>query len=452
MAYKPFAFSVSLRTGLLLINLVTLAFLFARRDLFFTQFILLLLLIYQIYELTRFITQTNRALARFLSALQYGEYSVHFSGQGDSSFSRLYAAFDQVLASYQRVNAEKQARLQYLELIFTHLDAGVLILSAEQEAVFMNAAAGDMLQIPAGSHWQYIKVVQPNLTSQIDALVDGGRTMVELHSSGNNQLLSVHVTALQVLGKPHRLITLQDIKPEIEQKETEAWYQLIRVLTHEIMNSVTPICSLTETATALLQDASGRQRKAIDLSEDTLSDIRFSLRTIAKRSEGMLHFVENYQKLSRIPQPQLHLVSVSDLLASVGQLMQGEALKRNISLQVRKPQPDCMIQADTKLIEQVLINLVQNSLDALVKTPEPSLVLSCVVDGPYIILEVTDNGAGIEANNMTKIFMPFYSTKVEGSGIGLSLGRQIMRLHRGTLQASSEKGVRTIFQMKFLSS
>jgi two-component system nitrogen regulation sensor histidine kinase NtrY len=240
---------------------------------------------------------------------------------------------------------------------------------------------------------------------------------------------------------------VQNIQGELEEKELEAWQNLIRVLTHEIMNSITPISSLASTA----YDLMGSQRTGGGASSDEAAgDIRGALETIHKRSQGLLHFVETYRTLTRIPKPRFQVVRVSDLFGRLRNLMTPQVSAKSLRLETGIDPGDLELNADPGLLEEVLINLVTNAVQALAGVPGGAIRVRAFLDGRgKVVVDVTDNGPGITAEQLEKIFVPFYTTKPSGSGIGLSLCRGIMRMHRGTILARSTPGVETVFTLKF---
>jgi nitrogen fixation/metabolism regulation signal transduction histidine kinase len=251
------------------------------------------------------------------------------------------------------------------------------------------------------------------------------------------------------MGEPYRIITFGDIKNEIEGKEIEAWHKLIRILTHEMMNSVTPLVSLTETMLMILEDENGSQKPLSAITEDNIADIRFSLKTIQKRSGGILHFLNDYRQLTRIPVPRVEQVNVAALFESVARLMQGEISKHDVKMVLRSISPELSVRADARLLEQVLINLLTNSLQALEGIQHPEIELAAYTKENRLILQVSDNGKGIDADKLDKIFIPFYSTKAEGSGIGLPVSKQIMFSHGGSIKVNCQKGTKTSFLLQF---
>ncbi|MBC7922287.1 MAG: GHKL domain-containing protein [Ferruginibacter sp.] len=449
MAYRRFSVRVTLRLVALLANLVTLAFIFARTELFFSQLILLLFLLFQVYDLVQLVTQTNRDLARFLLALRQSDYSVSFRDPAptDPSFGSLHASFDEIIDAYKKLEARQESQFLFFKLIIEGVNVGIISLSGENKLVVVNKAAENLLKLPGVPSWSQVQSRQPAFAEAV-RLAGGGRRLVEMRDAEETRQLSVGVDTVLLLGEPYRIITFQDIRSEIEQKEIEAWHTLIRVLTHEITNSVTPLVSLTETMRMILEEE-GHPKKPSAVTEENIADLHFSLRTIQKRSDGMLHFIRDYRKLTKIPVPRLEAVKIGELLASAGRLMRGEMHRREVKLFTRLTDPELTVQADFQLVEQVLINLITNSLQALEGVPAPVIELSAYTRDDHLIIEVTDNGKGIDRDKLEQIFVPFYSTREEGSGIGLSLSRQIMKLHQGTLRVRSEKGIKTSFQLQF---
>lgn len=243
-------------------------------------------------------------------------------------------------------------------------------------------------------------------------------------------------------GKKYTLISLQNIHSELEEKEMEAWQKLIRVLTHEIMNSVTPISSLAGTVNKLLNDP-GKL-------DDEISDIKNAVKTIQKRSEGLIHFVENYRNLTKIPKPNFETFRVSVLTDRIYNLMKNEFAGNNIKFNTSIVPDNLTLSADSELIEQVIINLLLNAKFAIKNQQNPEISIRSYTDaGSKVIIRVEDNGPGISKEIQDKIFIPFYTTKKDGSGIGLSLSRQIMRSHFGSITVVSKEGEGTAFILRF---
>ena len=260
--------------------------------------------------------------------------------------------------------------------------------------------------------------------------------------------MTVYAKKFKLRNVWYKLISLQDIQSELEEKEMEAWQKLIRVLTHEIMNSITPISSLAKTVDELLLHQSKNENKHLDDQE--FIDIRDAVNTIQKRSEGLIHFVEAYRKLTRIPKPDLKQVDLKETIHQIKRLMEREFMDQNIQVHLEDSPASLNIFADPEQIEQVLINLIKNSIDALMKKKEKHIWIKTILDEQgRKVIEIKDNGSGIAPEAREHIFVPFYTTKKTGSGIGLSLCRQIMRQHLGSITAFSEPKESTTFRLLF---
>ncbi len=453
MFYKKFTFLIIIRISLLLVNVIVLSIIFGDSRLFFNQIILFIILTIQTAELIRFVNHTNRELARLFLAIRHSDFSITFKEPPLSkSFKELQHSMIEIIQAYKDVKIEREAQYQFLEVLVNQLHFGIISLEGENKITIINPMAEQITGVPGAKNWKLIRQVNPYFANRIDELGSNARTLMPLIVQGDKKTFAVDVTSPLILGKAHKLITFQDINSEIEQKEIEAWHKLIRILTHEIMNSVTPIASLTETMQGLLEDKSGTQKSAVDIDDETIKDIRFSLHTIQKRSDGLLSFVDTYRKLTKIPKPSLEEVNISEMLNEMVQLMQSKIASSNIKINVVTGYAALKIELDRKLIEQVLINLVINSIQAIDSKSEGEISLKAYPENNRVIIEVTDNGKGIPVKELSEIFVPFYSTKKEGSGIGLSLSKQIMSLHGGSINVKSKPGEGTSFYLNFKTS
>jgi len=263
------------------------------------------------------------------------------------------------------------------------------------------------------------------------------------------QYLSVYVTEFKLQDVPHKLVSIQNIKEELEAQELESWQKLIRVLTHEIMNSVTPVSSLSNAINEMLTEDGGKRKPINQIPADDLDDMYNSLKTIEERSKGLLNFVSTYKNLTRLPRPNLLPVRLEELFNHVLNLMKKVMDKQNITLEVKIEGSDLTIYADRDMIMQVLINMLVNAKDALDRRKDKKIKLSAFRLREKVFIQVFDNGPGIDQESIDKVFIPFFTTKKKGSGIGLSLARQIMRLHKGSIYFTTEEGKGTTFTLEF---
>src|SRR5688572_9263595 len=358
---KRFSFHVIFRIVFIIINAILIAWIFGDMRLFFNQLILILILAIQVWELIHYINHTNRELSRLFLAIKHADFSVTFNQTGlGKSFRELQSSMIDIVQTYRDVKIEKEAQYQFLQQLVNQIQIGIVALQAEK-IILMNPVAEQIFGAENVKNWKILEQLNPYLSGE---LKEDGKKLIELKSREGNKIVATEVCTFIMIDKHYKLITLQDINAVIEQKEIEAWHKLIRILTHEIMNSVTPISSLSETMQSMLSDKGGEQKSLKDLQDETIKDIRFSLNTIQKRSESLLDFVENYRKLSRVPKPVLQQIQLSDLIRSIESLMREEFIRQSISVQIQVDGQETL-KADPKLIEQVIINLLRNSIQAL---------------------------------------------------------------------------------------
>jgi nitrogen fixation/metabolism regulation signal transduction histidine kinase len=447
---RRFSLLVIVRVLLLVATTFTLAFIFGDERLLFNHIILAVIIAFQVWEMIHFVGRTNRELSRLFNAVRHQDFSATFQqGLSGTSFKELETSMNEVVRAYKTVKIQREAQFHLLQSLVSQIQVGILVLGDDDEITLFNPTAEMLLGIKGTRNWRLVKQLKPGFAQSVQDLGGSGRKLTELTDGSYTRMVSLDVQTIQLLERPCTLITLQDINSEIEQKEIEAWHKLIRILTHEIMNSVTPIASLTETMQSMLTARDGSPRRTGDISEETVSDIRFSLETIQKRSEGLLKFVDTYRKLTRVPKPTLESVDLTDLFASVERLMSDSLSQKSIVLSAEVKPGVGSVLLDRSLIEQVLINLITNSMYALEGRPAPYVHLSAYKSGGSLTIEVRDNGKGIPAKELTEIFVPFFSTRRGGSGIGLSLSKQIVSLHGGTVKVSSQEGKGTSFYLRF---
>jgi len=452
MDFKKFSIQVIIRVLIILTLALLISYFYFKQDRFqliFTFFVIICLLISAVIELIWFVTKTNRELSKFILSIKYSDFSVYFPEENKKGYlSELYQSFNTIIDSFKKLSGEKHLQYELLQLIITQVKLGIICTNGKNEIVLMNMAAENQLGVFKTKTWAQLSRKADSFTSKIDELSQGGNKIIDLKTASESKQLFVQVSHSKLFDEPHRIITFHDIRQEIEQKESEAWIRLIRILNHEIMNSVTPISSLSETILMIL--GTEEEKESWDhLNKDNFSDVVRSVKTIQSRSEGLFNFVTEYRKLTKIPAPKKEEILLTELLQNVEQLWKSELKKTRIRFSIELSEEKLRISVDPTLIEQVLINLVKNSIQALEKTANPELIISAFKIEDKINILIKDNGKGIPANIIDDIFVPFYTTKEKGSGIGLSLSRQIMRLHNGNISVKSIPNKETIFTLKF---
>lgn len=449
MVYRRFYINCIIRVVLLSGTICLLAYLLFKTDFIATAIFAGLVGVYQIFSLIRYISKTNRDLTRLLHSIKYSDFSQSFTNSlKGSGFEELHGALTGVIKEFQRAKLEKEEHFRFLQTIVDHVGIGLIAYDRQGEVEMINNAAKKLLKVPRLKNIHDLETVSARLVEKLFDLSPGANDLVKLKQDDDLLQLSIHATGFVLHKQRLMLVAMQDIQGALEEKEMKSWQNLIRVLTHEIMNSITPIASLASTAHGLLK---GEQKCELPQSlNETIGDVRHAVNTIEKRSKGLLTFIENYRKLTRIPKPDFKIVSVKDLFERVEHLMKDQFEAHGIEFIIQIDPLSLELTADAALIEQVLINLCKNAVEALKGIARPKIKLKAGIDDRgNPVIKVIDNGRGIPEDVAGRIFIPFFTTRPQGSGIGLSLSRQIIRLHKGTIGVTSTPNEKTVFKLRF---
>ena len=441
---KRFATGLFIRISIILVTCLLIAYAWweipASRSLLVGIGIILLTV--QTANLHRYITSLNRKLTRFMESVRYSDFAIAFKADNElgPSFKELNQQFNEVLEAFRQARAEKEANLHYLNTIVQQVSVGLISFDVAGNVELTNQAALRLLGIYRLRNLTDLQSVHSGL---YEILTSTPSSTPAIYQSSFEQELSVRCATVSLRGRPVTVASIQNIRSELQQKELEAWQNLTKVLRHEIMNSVTPIVSLVGTMQQIVNT------ELAGAEEESVSDLREALTTIEHRGRGIMRFVDAYRNFTAIPQPRLAEISVENLLKNVIALVHTELQQRHIILQAPPVPSYMMIFADAGQIEMVLINLIKNAMESLDGHRKPKLRLEAKMQDNRLMIFVTDNGPGIEPEAIEKIFIPFYTTKKTGSGIGLSLSRQIMQLHNGQLKVTSTPGQGSTFSMIF---
>jgi len=448
MRFNDFRFRVAFRVLLLGSAIALLVYMLGKPNMIFAAGLTFLIIMGQLFELYRFTSQTNRKLTRFLESVKYSDFISGFTSDNKlgSSFRDLNVAFNEVLEAFRKARSEKEEHWQYLNTIVQQVRTGILSYDGEGNIQLMNANAKRFVGISNIKNIHELERHNAKLYHALQEVQPGKST---LYKSGAEFLLTLQATELRIRGNTVKLITLQNIQTELQRQELEAWQNLTRVLRHEIMNSITPISSLTSTLREILDHELIKKGDDYELKAEGAEDLRDGLQTIESRSKGLIKFIDAYREYTSLPQPKLKTVRVKDLIEKVAQLLKPDFKKKNIQLITRCDSEYLTMQADEEMIEQVLINLVKNAIEAAYHDDLARVEINGTYTENSIIIEVTDNGPGIIPEAIDRIFVPFFTTKKTGSGIGLALSRQIMQMHNGSLTVVSQPDVKTTFTLRF---
>ncbi len=424
-------------------------FLFSRVDWLYA-IIFLGLSAYQIKLLIEYLDRSNENIASFLDSIQFDDLSYSFkTASDDPGVKRLHQELNEAMLKLRSSRREKDSEFLFFKNIVMHVGIGLMVFKEDETIEIFNSAARKLLKINRAAKLSDLKEVSETLVTVFIKLKTGGRELVRLKIGEELVQLSVYAIELNLRGENVKLISIQNIQSELEEKEMEAWQNLVRVLTHEIMNSVTPISSLAGIIEEELKPHV-KEDNPQPLTKDQLSDIHLSLQTISKRSEGLIHFVKEFRSLTAIPKPRPVQINVSELFEELTILHKRDLTEREIELITSIYPEDLTIAADKNLIEQVMINLIRNAIQSFEDQSDKKIEIKAFVnEKSRAVIAIKDTGTGIDPEAMEKVFIPFFTTKKTGSGIGLSLSRQIMRQHQGTLTVKSTVGKGTEFFMRF---
>lgn len=406
---------------------------------------LTILIVYQVYSLLRFISHTNNEITDFLRGINYSDFSQHVRiGKLGGSFVELADEMNKLLTRFRDTRSEKEEGLRFTQTIVEHVGIGLLAFDPEGNVHLINKAAKRILKIQHIQNIQALNEKHNGLGHFLLQFNRESRNIFKFQDNGGVIQLVLNCTAFRMRATNLKLFSLYDIQPELEEKEIEAWQKLMRVLTHEIINSITPIASLAGTAAGMLNVG-----EIGHVGSETLLDIKEALTIIQRRSDGLSSFINKFRDISKLPKPNFQTVAVADLFYRV-RLLTGQMFSDSqISLTVSVEPENLEIMADADLMEQVLINLINNSVHALRNIAGGSIGLSAeITDRGRALLKVTDNGEGIAEEVLDKVFIPFFTTKQEGSGIGLSLSQSIIHAHRGNIWVQSQPGSGTVFMIR----
>lgn len=411
---------------------------------------------YEVYSLIKYVNHTNYSIVKFLDALKEEDYSVYFSpSEKGASFKRVYEDFNLIIGIFKRNNIEKEAQYKHFKQILEQVNLGIISIHkddllkehSDNEILFLNKAACTILGQPRHKYWHRFATHVPWFAEAVIKLKEGGKILLSIDQGPQQKQLSLEVLDVKYVNTPYLFITFQDIKSEIAQKEIEAWHNVIRVLAHEMLNSFTPVSSLASTIVDITSDVDGNPVKEADA--ELISDIHLAAKTINKRSIGLLDFVNDYRTISSVPVPQLTKLNILSFITNIQRLLKAELLKSGIQLGYKNIPPRANILADEKLLEQIAINLIGNSIHALEEVEDPEISIECLLTESKTIIQFMDNGKGIPEEIKDQIFIPFFTTRKEGSGIGLSLSKSIMKKHGGDIEVSVQNGKFTTFSLIF---
>jgi len=411
-------------------------------------FISLPFLVYVVVNLYMFHNRSLDEWAGFVESIHYRDFSRYFeTTRAPVDLQILRQGFNEINTTFKVLSKEKETQYQYLQKILELVDTGILSYEEESgEVVWMNESLKNMLLL------SYLKTIHSlnrrdaQLYDEIKFLKPRESKVVKITTERGSFKVLISATSFQTEGKKYKLVAFQNVNEALDATESKAWEKLLNVMTHEIMNSIAPISSLAVTLKNRLQQS----LPELDNKSGAVEDLELGIDTIKRRSEGLLKFAETYRSLNKINSLNLSKIYVRDLFETLHHLMLPTLQEKNIDLQIVLKDANLQLEVDVNLFEQVLINLVVNGIEALKNHPSGQIAISGYVDANHkTVIKVEDNGPGMSPEVLDKIFIPFFSTKKNGSGIGLSLCKQILMLHKASIHVQSKEGIGTAFVMQF---
>ncbi|MDB5155513.1 MAG: hypothetical protein JWR50_220 [Mucilaginibacter sp.] len=446
MIFKNYELRILLRVALLFLTLLGLSVIIVNHSYMYLV-IGVPLFIMVMTDFLRFQKKAQREVEQFAESVHYRDFSRHFDvGRAPTELKPLRKGFNEINTTFKAISRERETQYHYLQKILELVDTG--IISYEQETGdigWLNESFKKIFGIPYLKTIYSLQKRDEALYNEAMKLKPGDSKVVSI--SRNKQLIKILLTVsvMRSDDKIYRLLAFQNISEALDETESKAWQKLLNVMTHEIMNSVAPISSLADTLKNRLQSYSRENSENTDLD-----DLELGIDTIKRRSEGLLKFTESYRNLNKITRLDLKTVLVRDLFENLNSLMQPTLAQKNIELNIVLRDTQMAIEIDLNLVEQVLINLLVNAIEAVKDRPEPAITLSAELSpNNKPLVKIADNGTGMPPELVDKIFIPFFSTRKSGSGIGLSLCKQIMMLHKGNIQVQSVENEGSVFILLF---
>jgi len=444
-------FHIITRVSAIALSLFLLFYLSSNNAFSLTIILVAILVIVQVITLITYLDKTNKEIITFFKKVKDSDFTLPDPKESEGPYDQyLREQLEMVIKKLKQPVSANDARHQYLTTIVQHVGIGLITFNNKGDIQIMNIAAKKLLKTETTKNIEELNKVNKQLVTSFKKLKTGGSELLILEIEGEERQLSIYAIELFLDNEHFKLISLQNIRTELEEKEMEAWQKLVRVLTHEIMNSVTPISSLATTVEHDLGDYLGNESGGCAIEKEDLEDIHMAVQTIQRRSDGLIRFVNDFRSLTHTPEPKLQLINISSFFHQLQVLLRGELDKNHIHF-ISKVTPQTLtIKLDPELIQQVLINLTKNAIQALKEQQKKTIWLYAYKDDRNkVLVTLKDNGPGIDEEAQNKIFIPFFTTKRKGSGIGLSLSRQIMRQHHGSISVLSKPDEGSEFILRF---
>jgi nitrogen fixation/metabolism regulation signal transduction histidine kinase len=450
MRIREFNIQLVLRVSVLFVSLLLLAIAIVAEIRNVVLLILLLAIVLQVAGLVRFVNRTNRELESFLAGLKFGDFQLTYSiAHLGPSFRKLEAMLRQTVEKFKQERVEKQAQAVYNQVLVEHIPIPFFIVHADKRIEVLNNATRRAFNVADITNTGELVQFGAGFQRDVLQIGPGEALLTTVDTAGTRQQVILTATEVTSAGNRHKLVALQNVQSEIDATELATWQNLLRVTSHEILNSLAPVSSCAQTAKTLVDDVIDAGLKDPGLEED-MRDVQESLETVLRRSEGLKRFIQSYRQLSRLPPPNKTRIAVADYFQHLEALVKDELTRKDILLEFHHHPGSLVLAADRDMLDQVVINLIRNAADALAGSEAACVNVSAFNDSKQrTVLEIRDNGPGIPQDVAEKMFLPFFTTRDRGSGIGLALVRYIMLSHGGTVLYEPVEGSGSSFKLVF---
>ena len=436
---KTFRTRVFIQLGVIILTLMGITYIVLNKEKLFVLFVLLPLLVALLWRLFYMVNKTNRELSQFLLSIRYDDFEQEFALEKSGESQReLHSAFNQITDKFRDLRTEKEVQNQLMQTILSNVDTGIFCTDKDGRGMMTNTALKQLLHRSYIPTFEAFEAFAPNLYEALKTLKSGERKIIKESIQNEILQIAVQVYVLKIKEQEINVYTFYNIHNELSDQEVKSWQKLIRILAHEIMNSIAPIASLSSSALQLIPDHQ-------NLIQEDSEQVKEALQIIHKRSEGLMSFTETYRKLTRIPPPKLKTIHLNTFFKEIHKLFEQNLKQKGIRWKLKFLFHEIKLMADPVLLEQVFINIIKNAIEAVegISDPEVSILVDKTPQGK-VVIQIIDNGHGIPEEVADQIFIPFFTTKKNGSGIGMSLSQQIIRLHGGSINLQSKEGVGTM--------
>lgn len=450
MGFKEFSTQTAIRLVLLFAVMLGLAFAIATQTPLMVSVTLAIIAVLLTLSLFRYVNRTNKELTNFLSGLRFGDYLQTFSiGHLGKTFGNLENVLTLTVEKVKKLRFEKERQAMYFQALVEHIPLPLFVLHPDGRVEVLNNATRRTFNVADITNVDELENFGVSFLRDVIQIEPGEQLLTTIQLEGSEAQYILSATQITLKGSIQKLVSLQNVQSQLDATELATWQNLLRVTSHEILNSLTPVSSLARTAKSLVDDLKAN-RKLTKPMQGELQDIGDALETLVRRSEGLTGFVQSYRQLTRLPPPKMTRIKLGGYLKRLEALIRPDWDKQNIRLTILQKPSNIILVADEDMLDQALINLLRNAADALKGRKGAQVWIRAFYDGQQrVVLEIADNGPGIEDDMMDKIFVPFFTTKKQGSGVGLTLVRYIALSHGASITHSPRPGGGAIFRMVF---